>query len=48
MNSRTRYVAMVLCLAAVYYGAAELGLSLAFETPSVSAVWAPTGIALAA
>jgi integral membrane sensor domain MASE1/serine phosphatase RsbU (regulator of sigma subunit) len=48
MNNRTRYVAMVLCLAAVYYGAAELGLSLAFETPSVSAVWAPTGIALAA
>ena len=48
MNNRNRYVAMVLCLAAVYYGAAELGLSLAFETPSVSAVWAPTGIALAA
>ena len=35
-------------LAAVYYGAAKLGLSLAFETPSVTAVWAPTGIALAA
>lgn len=48
MNNRNRYVAMVLGLAAVYYGAAELGLSLAFETPSVSAVWAPTGIALAA
>jgi integral membrane sensor domain MASE1 len=46
--NRNRYLLMVLCLAAVYYGAAKLGLSLAFETPSVSAVWAPTGIALAA
>ena len=35
-------------LAAVYYGAAKLGLSLAFESPSVTAVWAPTGISLAA
>jgi integral membrane sensor domain MASE1/serine phosphatase RsbU (regulator of sigma subunit) len=38
----------VLAVAAVYYGAAKLGLSLAFETPSVTAIWAPTGIALAA
>jgi integral membrane sensor domain MASE1 len=39
---------MILGLAAVYYGAAKLGLSLAFETASVTAVWPPTGIALAA
>ena len=48
MENRKRYLAQVLCLAAVYYGAAKLGLSFAFETPSVSAVWAPTSIALAA
>jgi two-component system, NarL family, sensor histidine kinase FusK len=48
MEDRQRYLVQVLGLAAVYYGAAKLGLSLAFETPSVSAVWAPTGIALAA
>jgi integral membrane sensor domain MASE1 len=46
--NRKRYLLEVLGLAAVYYGAAKLGLSLAFETPSVSAIWPPTGIALAA
>src|SRR5438093_6189551 len=40
--------ARILVLAAVYYGAAKLGLSLAFAAPSVTAIWAPTGIALAA
>ncbi len=35
-------------LAAVYFGAAKLGLSLAFVAEQVSAVWPPTGIALAA
>ena len=35
-------------LAAVYYGAAKLGLSFAFETSSVTAIWPPTGLALAA
>jgi integral membrane sensor domain MASE1 len=38
----------IAALAAVYWGAAKLGLSLAFETSSVTAVWPPTGIALAA
>jgi integral membrane sensor domain MASE1 len=42
------YAAKVVALAGVYYGAAKLGLELAFETPSVTAVWPPTGIALAA
>jgi integral membrane sensor domain MASE1 len=35
-------------IAAVYFGAAKLGLALAFATPSVTAIWPPTGIALAA
>jgi len=35
-------------LAVVYFLAAKLGLSLAFVNPSATAVWPPTGIALAA
>jgi len=35
-------------LAVVYFVAAKLGLRLAFENPSASPVWPPTGIALAA
>ena len=35
-------------LAVVYFVAAKLGLRLAFVNPSASAVWPPTGIALAA
>src|SRR5919204_1859296 len=42
------YALKVAALAAVYYGAAKLGLSLAFMNASISAVWPPTGIALAA
>jgi signal transduction histidine kinase len=38
----------LLVLAAVYFGAAKLGLGLAFVHPSATAVWPPTGIALAA
>src|SRR3954447_14031491 len=45
---RELYVLEILGLAAVYYGAAKLGLSLAFMNSSISAVWPPTGIALAA
>jgi integral membrane sensor domain MASE1/anti-sigma regulatory factor (Ser/Thr protein kinase) len=37
-----------LALALIYFGAAKLGLALAFDSPSVTAVWPPTGIALAA
>src|SRR2546421_858970 len=40
--------ARIAVLAGVYYGAAELELSLAFAAPSVTAIWPPTGIALAA
>jgi len=35
-------------LAAIYFAAAKFGLSLAFVNPSATAVWPPTGIALAA
>jgi class 3 adenylate cyclase/integral membrane sensor domain MASE1 len=42
------YAAKVAGLAGAYYGAAKLGLHLAFETHSVTAVWPPAGIALAA
>jgi signal transduction histidine kinase len=38
----------LLALAAVYLGAGKLGLSLALVHASASAVWPPTGIALAA
>ena len=37
----------VATLLAAYLIAAKLGLSLAFVNPSVTAIWAPTGIALA-
>src|SRR5712691_9659860 len=35
-------------IAAIYFGAAKLGLSLAFINANVSPVWPPTGIAIAA
>jgi integral membrane sensor domain MASE1/anti-sigma regulatory factor (Ser/Thr protein kinase) len=35
-------------VALVYFGSAKLGLALAFATPSVTAIWPPTGLALAA
>jgi signal transduction histidine kinase/integral membrane sensor domain MASE1/CheY-like chemotaxis protein len=43
-----RNVAGILVLAAIYFGAAKLGLSMAVWAEQVSAVWPPTGIALAA
>src|SRR5438552_3526306 len=43
-----RRLVAILALAAVYYGAAKFGLALAYENSSVTAVWPPTGIALAA
>jgi PAS domain S-box-containing protein len=35
-------------IAAAYFAAAKLGLALAFENSSITAIWPPTGIALAA
>src|SRR5258707_772899 len=41
-------LAGMLGTAAIYFGAAKLGLSMAVTAEQVSAVWPPTGIALAA
>src|SRR5437763_5707390 len=43
-----RYLAGMLALAAVYFGAAKVGLSLAFVAEQVTVVWPAAGIALAA
>lgn len=43
-----RRVALLLLLAAVYFAAGQFGLSLAFVNRSASAIWPPTGIAIAA
>jgi len=40
--------AVIAALVLVYYVAGKLGLTLAFVNPSATAVWPPTGIALAA
>ncbi len=45
---RAQQPGTVLALAAVYFAAGKLGLTLAFVHPSATAVWAPTGIAFAA
>src|SRR3954454_4047622 len=42
------HAAQIVLLAAVYFAAAKLGLQLASAHPSITAVWPPTGIALAA
>jgi two-component system sensor kinase FixL len=41
-------LAIVTFVATVYFGAAKLGLALAFVNASASAVWPPTGVAIAA
>ena len=48
MTRRLNEVGCILVLAAVYFGAAKFGLSLAFVNASATAIWPPTGIALAA
>jgi signal transduction histidine kinase len=47
-RGRTRAVLLQVALAAVYVAAGKLGLSLALVHASASAVWPPTGIAIAA
>jgi anti-anti-sigma factor len=42
------YVARVLVIAGAYFGSAKLGLAEAYAQGNVTAVWPPTGIALAA
>jgi PAS domain S-box-containing protein len=43
-----RYLGTIAAVAVVYFGAAKFGLSLAFSTKQVTALWPPTGIAVAA
>src|SRR5262249_3951619 len=43
-----RPIGGLLAVVGVYFSSAKLGLSLAFVAEQVSAVWPPTGIALAA
>lgn len=43
-----RYVVTIAIVATIYFIAAKFGLSLAFSTKQVTALWPPTGIALAA
>jgi PAS domain S-box-containing protein len=43
-----RYLRTIAVVAVVYFGAAKFGLSLAFSTKQVTALWPPTGIAVAA
>jgi integral membrane sensor domain MASE1 len=42
------YAARIALIAAAYYAFAKIGLDLAFATENVTAIWPPTGIALAA
>lgn len=48
MSQPLRRVALLVGIAAVYYSAAKLGLQFAYVDRSVTTVWPPTGIALAA
>jgi diguanylate cyclase (GGDEF)-like protein len=48
MGNKGKNLAIVAVLAVVYFGTAKLGLRFAFVNPSATALWAPTGITLAA
>jgi PAS domain S-box-containing protein len=48
MKSRVRQAASILLLAAIYFASGFFGLSMAFLNKSATAVWPPTGLALAA
>src|SRR5258708_19051620 len=48
MHKKRQDLAVVAVLAVVYFCAAKLGLRFAFVHPSATALWAPTGISLAA
>src|SRR6266436_4844531 len=48
LKSNWLLLAEILALAGIYFGCGRFGLSLAFVNKSVSAVWPPTGLALAA
>jgi diguanylate cyclase (GGDEF)-like protein len=48
IDPRVVYAAKLLVVAAAYFGSGKAGLQLAFANESVTAVWPPTGLALAA
>src|SRR6185369_13176862 len=49
MNKRVLTTGILnLCIAVLYIAAGKFGLSFAFDNPSATPIWAPTGIALAA
>jgi diguanylate cyclase (GGDEF)-like protein len=48
MRRHLKYPAQLSIVAAGYFGSAKAGLEFAFANESVTAVWAPTGLALAA
>jgi diguanylate cyclase (GGDEF)-like protein len=45
---RSEYLLRLAILCAVYFGLAKAGLALAFTNESVTSIWPPTGLALAA
>src|SRR3954453_23216163 len=47
-HERRKYAVQLAIVAAAYFAAAKAGLGLAFANQSVTAVWPPTGLALAA
>jgi integral membrane sensor domain MASE1 len=47
-RDRASYAVTIGAIAAAYYATAKLGLDLASANPSVTAIWPPTGISLAA
>jgi diguanylate cyclase (GGDEF)-like protein len=48
ISARVGYPVQLAILCAVYFGAAKAGLAFAFANASVTSIWPPTGIALAA
>jgi len=48
MGNKHENLAIVAVLAVVYFSTAKLGLRFAYVNPSATALWAPTGITLAA
>ena len=48
LPERTGDGAKIVLVAGAYFATAKLGLELAFEHASITAVWPPTGISLAA
>src|SRR5438105_2012786 len=47
-RGRTQWLVRVAAVAALYYGAAQLGYALRFAGPVAAIVWLPVGVAIAA